>query len=105
MAENDDLISQILNEESVSKVDVNTNEYDVNTLLNPSDDANNILKMKHVSSVNNWTRNYNYDTNSNKLLSTQAGNQTYKYSYHPKHGFKWGDKPDALFLVYQQSLG
>ena len=51
------------------------------------DDANNILKMKHVSSVNNWTRNYNYDADSNKLLSTQVGNQTYKYSYHAKHGF------------------
>ena len=43
MAEGDDLISKILNEDSIGKVDINPNEYDVNSLLNPSDDGSNIL--------------------------------------------------------------
>lgn len=51
------------------------------------DDANNILQMKHKASGNNWTRNYTYESDSNKLLSTEVGNMTYKYKYHDKHGF------------------
>ena len=43
MADEDDLISQILNEESLAKVDYNPNSYDVNAILNPSDDSNNII--------------------------------------------------------------
>ena len=43
MAENDDLISKILKEDSIGGVDVNPIECDVNDLLNPSDDSNNIL--------------------------------------------------------------
>ena len=43
MAENDDLISKILKEDSIGGVDVNPIECDVNDLLNPSDDGNNIL--------------------------------------------------------------
>ena len=43
MAEEDDLISKILKEDSISNVEVNPNEYDVNSIINPQDDSNNIL--------------------------------------------------------------
>ena len=51
------------------------------------DDANNILQMKHVSSGNNWTRNYKYEKSSNRLLSTRVGEHIYKYAYNSTHGF------------------
>ncbi len=51
------------------------------------DGAGNILQVKQQSSGNNWTRNYTYETNNNRLKTTQVGAQTYSYTYHPQHGF------------------
>ncbi|MCS3795320.1 SpvB/TcaC N-terminal domain-containing protein [Niastella sp. OAS944] len=51
------------------------------------DEVGNIVKMEHTSIGNNWIRNYNYNLNNNRLLSTQVGTNTYNYDYHPQHGF------------------
>jgi RHS repeat-associated protein len=63
------------------------------------DAVGNILQMKHRSLGNNWTRNYDYKTNNNRLKKTYVGKylppdelipsteNTYDYLYHLKHGF------------------
>ncbi len=55
------------------------------------DDAGNITQMQHTATGNSWTRNYTYETTSNRLQSTQVGQgaNTFNYSYphHPQHGF------------------
>ncbi len=55
------------------------------------DPVGNILQMRHSvpsNTARSWTRNYHYADNSNRLLSTQVGEQTpYNYSYHQHHGF------------------
>lgn len=56
------------------------------------DPVGNIKVMKHVASGGNWTRSYEYETATNRLLSTSIGdinNPTsyIKYTHHPKHGF------------------
>ena len=51
------------------------------------DAVGNILRMDHQAAGNNWTRNYNYEANNNRLASTQVGPDTYSYPHHPKHGF------------------
>ncbi|PRT40157.1 SpvB/TcaC N-terminal domain-containing protein [Bacillus wiedmannii] len=51
------------------------------------DEVGNILQMRHQSSGNNWTRNYNYQAANNRLTNTQIGTNTYSYLHHPHHGF------------------
>ena len=55
------------------------------------DSVGNILEMRHQAALNNWTRNYNYAANSNRLLSTVVGQGlnsfTYNYTHHAAHGY------------------
>jgi RHS repeat-associated protein len=51
------------------------------------DAVGNMLHMKHQATGNNWTRDYNYNTNNNRLTSTQVGSSTFSYNYHAQHGF------------------
>ncbi|WP_053082745.1 SpvB/TcaC N-terminal domain-containing protein [Bacillus cereus] len=51
------------------------------------DSVGNILQMRHQASGNNWTRDYNYQTANNRLISTQIGTNTYSYPHHSNHGF------------------
>jgi RHS repeat-associated protein len=51
------------------------------------DRVGNIEKMRHVAAGGNWTRDYNYAANNNRLLSTTVGGDTYNYTYHPQQGF------------------
>ncbi len=51
------------------------------------DAVGNILQMRHQSPGNNWTRNYAYQTDNNRLLSTSVGATTYHYPHHALHGF------------------
>ncbi|MCP4265761.1 MAG: insecticidal toxin complex protein [Candidatus Brocadiaceae bacterium] len=51
------------------------------------DDVGNIEQMKHTASNGSWTRDYDYETNNNRLISTTVGANTYVYPYHPQHGF------------------
>jgi RHS repeat-associated protein len=51
------------------------------------DSVGNILEMRHQAAGNNWTRNYNYQAASNRLVSTQVGKETYTYPHHAQHGF------------------
>lgn len=51
------------------------------------DGVGNILQMKHTALNGNWTRDYNYEANTNRLSSTTVGPDTYNYNYHPQHGF------------------
>ncbi len=51
------------------------------------DAVGNILQMKHQAAGNNWTRDYNYQTANNRLISTQIGSETYNYPHHPQHGY------------------
>ena len=91
MTENDDLISQILNEESVGKVDINPNEIDVNTLLNPSDDANNIL-----NSILNENITDNLDNPEVKENSDNKDNQENKENVENKENQENQENKDNL---------
>ena len=51
------------------------------------DGVGNLLLMRHVTTANSWTRNYNYAGNNNRLNSTDVGAFTYNYLHHPQHGF------------------
>ncbi|CAG1020276.1 hypothetical protein MTYM_00166, partial [Methylococcales bacterium] len=51
------------------------------------DGVGNILQMRHQAAGNNWTRDYNYQTTNNRLISTQVGANTYNYLHHAQHGF------------------
>jgi RHS repeat-associated protein len=63
------------------------------------DAVGNIMQMKHRSLGNNWTRNYDYEANNNRLKKTYVGKylppdeliptteNTYDYTYHLQHGF------------------
>lgn len=39
------------------------------------DAVGNILKMQHTADSNAWTRNYQYDKKSNRLLATKEGSR------------------------------
>jgi len=51
------------------------------------DAVGNMLKMHHSSEGNSWTRKYEYENGSNRLVATTVGDYTYNYSFHPRHGF------------------
>ncbi|NOT50227.1 MAG: insecticidal toxin complex protein [Chitinophagaceae bacterium] len=51
------------------------------------DRAGNMRQMRHLSAGNNWTRDYTYQTNNNRLKSTQIGDEIYQYPHHDQHGF------------------
>ncbi|MGF1585702.1 MAG: SpvB/TcaC N-terminal domain-containing protein [Bacteroidales bacterium] len=51
------------------------------------DAVGNILQMQHQAAGNNWTRNYQYQNQNNRLISSQTGSQTYLYPHHAKHGY------------------
>lgn len=56
------------------------------------DVVGNILEMKHLAVGGNWTRNYSYETTSNRLKGTQIGNNQNpanytNYRHHSKHGY------------------
>ncbi|MCB9489600.1 MAG: toxin [Deltaproteobacteria bacterium] len=76
------------------------------------DAVGNILSMDHVASGNNWTQDYTYATDSNRLLTTQIGATTLNYT-HDAHGNvglphltvqRW-DAKDRLQAVATQSVG
>ncbi len=46
------------------------------------DEAGNILELKHIAATGSYTRTYDIDTDSNRLLSTQVGmTPAYEYDY------------------------
>jgi RHS repeat-associated protein len=49
------------------------------------DQVGNILALIHQANGNSWTRNYNYDNASNRLMSTEVGNADVNYTYN-EHG-------------------
>jgi RHS repeat-associated protein len=49
------------------------------------DNVGNILQLIHQANNNNWTRNYNYAANNNRLMSTENGNADVNYTYN-EHG-------------------
>ncbi|MBC7774042.1 MAG: RHS repeat-associated core domain-containing protein, partial [Phycisphaerae bacterium] len=51
------------------------------------DAVGNILQMRHLAQDNNWTRNYNYQSANNRLISTKIGANTFNYPHHAQHGF------------------
>ncbi len=54
------------------------------------DAVGNMLQMRHQATGNNWTRDYAYQANNNRLISTQIGDQIYQYPHHAQHGFITG---------------
>ena len=54
------------------------------------DSVGNILQMKHQAAGNNWTRTYQYQHGTNRLISTQVGSETFYYPHHTRHGFVTG---------------
>lgn len=77
------------------------------------DAGGNIIQLQHQAFNGNWTRNYQYAANSNRLLATTIGADSFNYTYHPQHGFitalphlslmQWNCK-DELQAVAQQSV-
>lgn len=77
------------------------------------DGVGNIVQMRHTAGGGNWTRDYTYAVNNNRLLSTMVGADTWNYSYHPQHGFitvlphlpvmRWNFK-DELEAVSRQNV-
>jgi YD repeat-containing protein len=51
------------------------------------DAVGNIEEMRHQAPGGNWTSTYAYEGNTNRLVNTQAGGQTYDYPHHASHGF------------------
>ncbi|MBL0136313.1 MAG: hypothetical protein IPP79_21235 [Chitinophagaceae bacterium] len=51
------------------------------------DSVGNIIQMRHQSAGNNWTRDFSYQLNNNRLIQTQIGDQIYQYPHHATHGF------------------
>jgi RHS repeat-associated protein len=51
------------------------------------DSAGNITGMQHLSSGNNWKRDYTYETGNNRLQQTQVNDNVYTYTHHPAQGF------------------
>jgi RHS repeat-associated protein len=51
------------------------------------DEVGNINQMRHIAAGNSWTRDYAYQSNNNRLISTEVGDQTYQYPHHAQHGF------------------
>ncbi len=51
------------------------------------DSVGNILQMHHQASGNAWTRDYQYQSANNRLISTQIGVNTYLYPHHSEHGY------------------
>lgn len=54
------------------------------------DAVGNIEQMHHQAVGNSWTRDYEYQTANNRLISTKTGNlpeNTYAYEHHEKHGY------------------
>ncbi|MVZ63773.1 RHS repeat domain-containing protein [Sphingobacterium humi] len=45
------------------------------------DEVGNILELQHVATAGSYTRTYNVDTASNRLLSTTVGVNTYSYTH------------------------
>jgi RHS repeat-associated protein len=54
------------------------------------DSAGNILQMQHQASGGSWTRDYEYQTDSNRLVNTVVADETYTYPHHQQHGFITG---------------
>lgn len=51
------------------------------------DEVGNIKQMRHIAMGNTWTRDYAYEANNNRLLTTQVGGEIYQYPHHAQHGF------------------
>src|SRR5690554_369622 len=45
------------------------------------DEVGNILELQHIAGSGSYTRTYEINTNSNGLLSTEVGSNTYAYSH------------------------
>ncbi|MEM8999771.1 MAG: SpvB/TcaC N-terminal domain-containing protein [Bacteroidota bacterium] len=50
------------------------------------DPVGNILRMGHTANGGNWTREYAYETGTNRLAQTHVGGQTYAYTHHTAQG-------------------
>jgi len=45
------------------------------------DEVGNMLELQHIAGAGSYTRTYNIDTNSNRLISTMVGATTYSYTH------------------------
>ncbi len=83
------------------------------------DEVGNIKEMRHQAEGGSWTRGYNYETTTNRLISTHIGdngnpaNYT-KYKHHATHGFleemphleqiSWNFKEEVVLTSRQQCV-
>ena len=77
------------------------------------DAVGNILQTRHTAKDGNWTRNYEYQTDNNRLRQTQIGANIFEYLHHEQHGFinalphlqrmDWNFR-DELQVVTQQKV-
>jgi RHS repeat-associated protein len=45
------------------------------------DEVGNILQLQHIAGTGSYTRDYNYSSSSNKLVTTEVGSWLYTYGY------------------------
>jgi RHS repeat-associated protein len=45
------------------------------------DETGNILQLKHIAGTGSYTRDYNFSSSSNKLVTTEVGSWLYTYGY------------------------
>jgi RHS repeat-associated protein len=56
------------------------------------DEVGNIMEMKHLAAGGNWTRGYEYENTSNRLMRTSIGDNGnpanyVNYQHHAQHGY------------------
>ncbi len=78
------------------------------------DSVGNIEQMRHLATDGNWTRDYAYENNTNRLVSTKVGTNTYTYTHHPEHGYitelphlevmEWNFKDELQAVAKQRIL-
>lgn len=75
------------------------------------DVVGNIVQMRQVAAGNSWTRDYIYESNTNRLVSTQVGTDIFQYPHHMQHGYitglphlndmQWNFKEELIKTVTQ----
>ncbi len=74
------------------------------------DAVGNILQMRHSAGPQgSWTREYQYEEKTNRLINTTVGSKTYEYPHHALHGFitsmphlptmQWNFKEELAYTV------
>mgnify|MGYP003580486834 CR=1 FL=1 len=70
------------------------------------DGVGNVLQMRHeAGATGSWTRDYVYESKSNRLVTTAIGSNIYQYLHHARHGFMTGmPHLEAMEWTFREEL-